>query len=163
MSRTLPAFSAGQVRFHLAGDLGRISYSAGWFHQAVGRAGLQPARAGFIKRSEGRGFSPALPTAASEIGENCGIGQASSVELPPVRHETAPGEDTNTQKTALPRVAAPGKAIMTSCLETKPLVPGAKFLASNAVPCPGNSLKAILGNFFATRFAHAVSPTSATC
>ncbi len=55
-----------------------------------------------------------------------------------------------------------GKVLTTSCLETKPLVPGAKFLASNAVPCPRNSLEAIGGNFFAARFAHAVSPTGAT-
>jgi hypothetical protein len=48
-------------------------------------------------------------------------------------------------------------------LETKPLVPRAQFLASNAVPCPGDSLEAVRGDILTTRFAQAVGSTGATC
>ncbi len=52
---------------------------------------------------------------------------------------------------------------MAGILETKPLIPRAQFLTGEAIPCPGDSLEAIRGNILATRFAHAVSSTGATC
>ena len=55
-----------------------------------------------------------------------------------------------------------GKVNTAEILKTKPLISRAQFLAGDTVPCPGDSLEAIGGNIFATRFAHAVSPTGTT-
>ena len=69
----------------------------------------------------------------------------------------------DTQRPTLPRSCPLGKVMTADMLETKPLVPGAQFLAGDAVPCPGDSLEAKGGNIFAARFAHAVSTTGTTC